>query len=344
MIKKYRWLITVLIIYYAVFYGCGALLAAGGNGAYMLSAAGALFSFGLYTLLWNKAPSYKSKSVSSAIRKVIDILLLISLIVQATAVCTLSVSSVSATFMKHSPFPYLLIFFIIPALFAGYSGIKAVARYAFIGGIGIIFMIFLILLFASGDYSAKNIFPLTGRIFSEPIANIITAVSLYSNLMYLYIIGDSPGQKPSVAESAKVVLISGSVFTSICLICSLTVPYEAIAHISDPLLYVASTVDFSFLVERSEGLVLMIRLFTSFICICALICLLCKISKDAFALKDSKALIWIYALIISSGALITDKTHTVDFLIRFSAIWTLGVSATIPLILRLAGKVKKDII
>lgn len=337
MIKKYRWLIAVMIIYYAVFFGSGRLVRVGGSSSYLLSAAGAVICFLLYGLIYHPRAfaAFKSGEIGGTVRMIIGAAVLISALVQAVAVCTWSVKSVSQVFMKKSPFPYILFFMMLPSLVGAYFDIKSVARYAFLCGVSIVSAVGLIFIFGAEGYSAKNLYPLMGRGF-DSFKNLLTAAAVYANVFYIFILGAGAERSEMRKETGKILLISGLFFAAVCLMCNLSVPYEVLGLLDDPLLYVASAVDFSFLVERSEALVFLIRIFLSFLCLSALMCFVCNSAVHAFSLSDRKAVIGAAGIIIASGALLADKYCLAEPLIVFSLIWTFAASVLVPVILRIA--------
>ena len=343
-IKKYRWLIIVMTVYYAVFCGTERFIDAGGSGAYILSSVVTAVSAVLYMLLYNKkAFGQLDVDNMTADIRILGVILLVSALVQAVSVCAYSAKSITDVFMRKSPFPYILAFVMFPALFGAYFGIKSVSRYSVIAGTVLLFVIGLILLFVSEDYSAVNIHPVLGKGFPG-FERVFQCIILFSNILYFYLL--SPGcnntQKSVRREILKIILISGAVFFGICLVCNLTVPFEALGYWRNPLLYIASTVNFSFIVERSEALVFLIWIFISFLTLSALMCFVCSIAAKTFKLSNRKAIIGAVSIVVSSGAMLTYKSNMTESVIAFSLIWTGCVSIAVPLVLRIICALRRE--
>lgn len=342
-IKKYRWLIVVMIVYYAVFFGTGRIIKAGGSASYMLAIIATVVSAVIYTALYRVKDSklLYAKYKNTDIRKIVGVFLFVSALVQATAVCSYSVVSITQVFMKKSPFPYILLFVLLPTLFGAYFGIKSVSRYCFIAGVSMVFLIALILAFAYEDYSFKNIYPVMGKGFPR-FGGIVSSIFAFSNIFYLFLLSGREEKNNIKGEILKIILISGAVFTAICLVCNLTVPFEALEQLSDPLLYVSSTVDFSFAVERSEALVFLVWIFMTFLTLSASMCFVCSIAENTFSLANRKALIGALAIVVATGSMLIDKWGKGDWFINFSLFWTGCVSIIIPLLLRIMSFFRKE--
>ena len=343
-IRKYRWLIVVMTVYYAVFYGTDRLIDAGGSGAYILAFVVTAVSAVLYMLLYNK----KSVSLFDADKITFDIrisgvILLVSVFVQTVSVCTYSVEAISGVFMKKSPFPYILFFVMFPTLFGAYFGIKSVSRYSLVAGTLILFMIGLILLFVYEDYLSVNIHPVLGKGYIG-IGSFFRCMMLFSNIIYLFVLSSECNntQNSVRTEIVKVILISGAVFAGICLVCNLTVPYEALGCWHDPLLYIASTVNFSFVVRRSEALVFLIWIFVSFLTIASLLCFVCSLAAKLFNLSNRKAVIGAVSIVVASSAMLTYKNNMTESLISFSLFCTGVVSIVVPIVLRIICALRKE--
>ena len=343
-IKKYRYLIVVMIVYYAVFFGTDKIFRLSGSASYILSLCLTLVCALVYSTLYQgqSAKVLWSENTRPDIRMIIGVILLVSALVQSVAVCSYSTKSIAEVFMKKSPFAYILTFVLFPTLFGAYFGIKSVSRYSLVGGIGILFVIALILVFAFEDYSIENMYPLLGKGLPS-FSSILLPLSLFSNIIYLYVLhGYKNSQGDIKSETRKIILISGAVFIAISLICSLTVPHEALGHWHDSLLYVASTVDFRFAVERSEALVFVVWIFMSFLTLSSLMTFVCTIAYHTFCLSNRKAIIGALALIVASFSLLIDKYSAAESLMSFSLLWTGAVSIAIPLALRLVSKIRKE--
>ena len=162
---------------------------------------------------------------------------------------------------------------------------------------------------------------------------------MFSGIIYLYIImlTQKTDFSKAKAEAAKTILISGAFLFILCLCTNLSIPYEGLNTLSNPLLFIASGVNFSFLVERSEVIVFFIWIFTVFICLSALLCFFEISVRNAFGIKNIKALNGAFASTIFFASLIADKYAVFSFLMNFSLIWTGCISVILPIVLNIKG-------
>ena len=329
--KKFNALIIILIVCYGISFGAKTLINTAGTGGYILALAGGVASFLIYGKIYgiNQSQISPADKTGRIIIYTAGLLLMLSALVQAVAICCITAKSLGNVFMKKTPFEYTLLFILLACTAGTCCGTKAVSRYAATGGIAALVITITVLLFAYENYDIKNLMPLTGRAFSEG-KNIFLMLSVYSNAVYLWAISPQKSKKQTKANLGSVILISGGIITAICFVTSLILPFETLSSLSDPLLYTASTVNFSFLVERSEAAVFIVRLLTAFISISSLLCIVCRFATDIFKLSDRKAIIPSILIITACATLIADRFDLSEQLMYFSAIWTLGISLILP--------------
>lgn len=329
-IKKYRWLFVMLIGYNALFFGSSMLVYLGKNAAYILAAAGASVSLILYSFLYSdKIFNFICNSEKTS-RFFSFIISLVALISCVATVCY-SCESIGVSFLKKSPFVYVLSFVIFATICASFFGIKPVSRYAFVSGIAIFAGVIVLAFLFSDKYDTNNLYPLFGT--ASP-RGVLYSVFLFSNIVYLYpVIWKEKGDRVRIgSETRKIILISGALIVLVCALYNMYTPYVAIDDIQNPILAVASSVDFDILFERCEVVVLVMWIFASFISPSALFTFFLDNFSYSVNLADKKAMIKSGALVIYAASLICDKFLFHEYLYMISLVLTFLVSVIIPVI------------
>lgn len=339
--KKYRWLTVMLISCNTLFFGAKKLIIHSGSNSYMTAIACSVICALLYYALFSQK-GINCINLSKKISRIVFSLLTITAFVQSVSLCSYSANAITEVFMKKSPFPYVLLFTALPVITGGYYGLKSVSRYARAGGIIIFFLVALVLAFAYSEYNVKNLCPIFGN-GTENLYGALYGILLFSSIIYLYIIllTQKTNLRRARTEATKNILISGALLSAVCLCTNLCVPYPALETVSNPVLYIASNVNFSFLVERCEAIVFFIWIFTVFISLSALLCFLQVCAQKAFDIKNIKALNGAFAGAVFFASLIADKYGEFDTLMNFSIIWTGCTSVILPIILNIIGGIKR---
>lgn len=325
-IKGYRWSVIIMTAYNAVFFGVRMISASGSSGGYILSALCTLAALVVYPLLLSLVPEGRPAR-SAPLGAVFGGVLALCALAAASAASAYTARLVGNVFMKNSPFPYILAFTALPSFVGTYFGFKATSRYAYIGGHIIFFAAAVILLLSFEEYSRDNLYPIFGSISPK---DLLIFPAVFSPIVYLPAISAMGGRGKITAECAKTVLVCGAAMTAMCLVYNLTVPREALTLFENPLLVTASVINFDFVFERCEALVLIIWLFLSYLNISALSNMAADILAKSFSLSCRNAAVWILFAIIFAAALIADRLGMADNFFAASAIFGGAVSIALP--------------
>lgn len=327
-IKGYRWSIVIMTVYNAVFFGVKIFSANAGSGGYILSALCTVAALIVYSVLFAVLP--KGREMKKIPCKIVfGTLLVLSSVWAAAAASAYTARLVGNVFMKKSPFPYILVLTAFPSFMGAYFGFKSASRYSLVAGRIIFFAAAVILLLTVQEYDRDNLYPIFGSISAR---DVLIFPSVFSPLIYLPAIAAVCGGNDGVAgEGTKIILISGAAMTAVCLVYNLTVPREALTLFENPLLVIASTINFDFIFERCEALVLVIWLFLSYLNICALTTMAADFLCKSFSLSCRNAVVWVVFAVIFSAALIADKLGSVDKFFAASAVFGGVVSIVLPI-------------
>lgn len=325
-IKGYRWSVIIMTAYNAVFFGVRIISASGGSGGYILSALCTVAALIVYPLLLLLVPEGRMLR-GAPLGAVLGGVLALCALVSASAASAYTARLIGDVFMKRSPFPYLLTLTALPAFVGTYFGFKAVSRYAYIGGHLIFFAAAVILMLSFEEYDRDNLYPIFGSI---SIKDLLIFPAVFAPTVYLTAISAAGAGGNISAECAKTVLVCGAAMTAICLVYNLTVPREALTLFENPLLVTASVINFDFVFERCEALVMIIWLFLSYLNICALSNMAADILAKSFALSCRNAAVGVVFGIIFAAALIADRLGMADDFFAVSAIFGGAVSIALP--------------
>lgn len=324
--KGYRWSVIIMTAYNAVFFGVRMISASGGSGGYILSALCTAAALIVYPLLFSLVPEGRLLR-GAPLGAVFGGVLALCALASASAASAYTARLIGDVFMKKSPFPYLLALTALPAFVGTYFGLKAASRYAYIGGHIIFFAAAVILLLSFKEYDRDNLYPIFGSI--EP-KDLLIFPAVFAPTVYLTAISAMGGKGKITAECAKTVLVCGAAMTAICLVYNLTVPREALTLFENPLLVTASVINYDFVFERCEALVLIIWLFLSYLNICALTNMAADIIAKSFALSCRNAAVWVLFGIIFAAALLADRLGIADNFFAVSAVFGGAVSIALP--------------
>ncbi len=329
-IKKYRWLFVMLIGYNALFFGSSMLVYLGKTASYLLAVTATVISLVLYGFL------YSSKNLqficnNEKLTKFFSAIISLVALVSCAATIGYSCESFGVFFLKKSPFLYILSFIILATICASCFGIKPVSRYAFISGSVIFAGVVILSFFFLDKYDINNLYPIFGTVSAK---GVLYSVFLFSNVVYLYPIvwKEKKIDFKTGREIAKIVLISGVLITIVCISYNLYTPYVAIGNMQNPLLAVASSVDFDVLFERCEAVVFIMWIFAAFISSSALFTFFVDNFSYGANLSDKKALLGAGAVVVSAAAVICDKFSFHEYLYMISLVLTFLVSVIIPVI------------
>lgn len=326
-IKGYRWSVIIMTAYNAVFFGVRIISSSGGSGGYILSALCTLAALVVYPLLLALVPEGK-RLRSMPLSAVLGAVLALNALAAASAASAYTARLIGDVFMKKSPFPYILALTALPAFVGTYFGFRASSRYAYIGGHIIFFSAAVILLLSFGEYKTDNLYPIFGSISAK---DLIIFPAVFSPTVYLPAISAMGGKGSVSGECARIVAVCGAAMTAICLVYNLTVPREALTLFENPLLVTASVINFDFIFERCEALVLIIWLFLSYLNICALSNMTADILTESFSLSYRNAAVWVMFAVAFAAALIADRLGRVDDFFAASTVFSGAVSIALPI-------------
>ncbi len=320
----------MLIGYNALFFGSSMLVYFGKTASYILAVVATVISLVLYSFLYSSKNLHficNNKKTSKIFSAIISLVALVSCI----ATIAYSCESFGVFFLKKSPFLYILSFVILATVCASCFGIKPVSRYAFISGTVIFAGVIILSLLFGDKYDVNNLYPIFGTVSAK---GVLYSVFLFSSIIYLcpIIWKDKNINCKIGSEIRKIILISGFLIALVCVTYNLYTPYAAMSNMQNPLLAVASSVDFDVLFERCEAVVFIMWIFATFISSSALFTFFLNNFSYAINLSDKKALLGAGAVVVSSAAVICNKFSFHEYLYMISLVLTFLVSVIIPVI------------
>jgi hypothetical protein len=302
----------------------------GKTASYFLAIISTVISLVLYGILYSSR-IFGVLCYNERISKFISAIIALVALVSCVATVGYSCESFGVFFLKKSPFLYILSFIILAIVCASRFGIKPVSRYSFISGTIIFAGVVILALLFSDKYDTNNLYPLFGTVSPK---GVLYSVFLFSNVVYLMPIiwKEKNNDSKTGREISKIILISGALITIVCVSYNLYTPYSAIANIQNPLLAVASSVDFDVLFERCEAVVFIMWIFASFISSSALFTFFVDNFSYGANLSDRNAMIGAGAAVVSAISVICDKFSFHEYMYMISLVLTFLLSVIVPVV------------
>lgn len=228
--------------------------------------------------------------------------------------------------LTASPYAFILIIFAVCAFVTALLGIEALVRISYITGGVTVLLIGIIMASSLVEVDITNIYPVLGK---GRISNVFDMLYVYSDIVYLYYIKNSisGGQKHTFV---KPLVKSAVVVSLVTLFYTLCVPYPVSEKFSYPIYRLASLSNTTVLIQRLDGIVFLIWIFSGFVSVGSLVYFASQIFKDTFCLKDRKGTLPIIAFLVFIIALIGGgKWNCADGIISAFAFGALPATAII---------------
>lgn len=227
-------------------------------------------------------------------------------------------NSLKVIYFSTSPLTFILIFFLIPALFINKYDLRAIS------GINLIFLpiilaSFIFLLVSSyNNFTMIRIFPILGEGFNKTFIIGSTNIFAFTGLAYLFFL--PPLLKDS--KDFKKVSIASVAISAICLILSvlsLIMTFPAITKTDETLSVYLLTrlVEFGHFLERLDALFIFIWIIAHISFLSLTFFYILKIFQKISKIENSKSLIPSLGLIVLGNCLIFKDMAQLKFIARY---------------------------
>lgn len=227
-------------------------------------------------------------------------------------------NSIKVIYFADSPIVFILLFFLVPALFMNKFGLRAIS------GVNLIFMPIFILSFifllvtTLGSFRIERIFPILGNGFTSTFLVGSTNLFAFTGLAYLYFM---PALLKDSKDFKKVSVIS-IVVSALCLFSStlsLIMTFPAVTSTDETLsVYLLTrSIEIGQFLERIDALYIFIWIagFISFLGLTFFYIL--KIFQKISRIEDARTLTWPLGLIVLGSSLVFRNISTIKFLARW---------------------------
>ena len=289
-IKKYNKLIVVIIVSCMINFGLSGIITVSSSASYIQCILSCLFALFVYCVIYNKHINNFLMSKTAYV-KFISVVTVFILIIYSAGFIGNTCELINKFFMKKTPSYYLCAFLIFPCCFGAFYGLCTMSRYSVIVWLMLILSVCFMAVFCFDEYSIYNIFPVFGMDKSNLILNSFD-FSIYGVILIFYycLFGCNNKINDSKKNIIKIILFSGIISTVICFMINLILPYQAVVHVDNPLLTLASFINVNFLLERSEIIVLIILLSLCFITVGSFFASVCVIAEKTIGISDRKGI------------------------------------------------------
>lgn len=226
-------------------------------------------------------------------------------------------NSIKVIYFQDSPLVFILLFFIIPALFINKFGLKTIS------GVNLIFTpLFLIsfiflMISAYQHFTVERIFPILGNGFFDTFIAGSTNIYAFTGLAHIYFMPALLKDSKDFKKVSVISIVISAFFLFISTL-SLLMTFPAITSTDETLSVYLLTrlVEIGQFLERLDALFIFIWVIAlisliSFACFYIL-----QIFKKISKVEDSKALIWPLGLIILGNCLVFRNLSSLKFFAR----------------------------
>lgn len=251
------------------------------------------------------------------LKTIIGILFILFFIFLSSLSVRYLANSIKVIYFANSPLVFILLFFLIPALFINKFGLKAIS------GVNLIFMplflvSFIFLMFSAYEhFTIERLFPILGNGFLETFIEGSTNIYAFTGLAFLYFM---PALLKDSKDFKKVSIISIiiSAFFLFVSTLSLIMAFPAITSTDETLsIYLLTRlVEIGDFLERLDALFVFIWVISLISLLSLFFFFIFQIFKKISKIEDSKVLIWPLGLIILGNCLVFGNLSTLKFLAR----------------------------
>lgn len=196
--------------------------------------------------------------------------------------------AVKGAVLPSSPVIYILLFFAAAAAAVLLLGAEPITRYGYVSAIVIFFLTAIICLFNVRQYNVSNLYPHGGE-YVKKLSSGTSMIYMFSDVLYLYIISGFFKSGGAVKRiGIRAAAVSGIAVTLLVLFCCALTPYPATLAFKYSFFRLASLAKSSVVLQRLDGLVYIIWIFTGFVSVGALALFTLITFSETFDTSDTK--------------------------------------------------------
>lgn len=337
-IKKYNKLIVVIIVSCIVNFGLTGIITNSSCASYIQCILSCLVALFVYYIIYNKHINNFFMSKATYV-KLISVVTVFVLIIYSAGFIGNTCELINKFFMKKSPSYYLCAFLALPCCFGAFYGLRTMSRYSVIIWLMLVLSVCFMLFFCFNEYSVNNLFPVFGTDKNTLILNSFD-FSIYGGILIFYycLIGKNINPSSAKKNILKIILFSGLISTLICFMLNLILPYQAVVHVDNPLLTLASFININFLLERSEIIVLIILLSLCFITVGTFFASVCLIAEKSIGISDRKGIAGCLFFNCYLLSVVFSKYNISVYALEFSKYGVFVISVLIPFVAYIRGE------
>lgn len=299
-----------------------------GSAAWIQVIYAALISFGLFLIIYelNKKTNMDSifdiaeKTGGERFRILVGTVFSVVLIINLAINIRIFSESVRTVLLPNTPTSMVMLFFVIAVSIGAYSGIYSICRIhsLFMPVAALVMVIFFIMLIP--DMNLTNIFPFAGTGTYNIFINGLESISLFGDLMIIYIIMPFCNNKRDIKTSISYsFLTAGAASSLMLLVYSLVYPYPISGEFIIPVYQLARIVNIGHYFQRFEAFFEFIWSIAMMLYCSFYLFTICYCFTETFKTKFYKELIIPVAFLAASLGFIPtnfvnflDKGHKID--------------------------------
>lgn len=251
--------------------------------------------------------------------------------------------SIKTVLLPLTPMSLLILILGIAIALGAYMGIFSIARiHAIYIPLAMIFLaIFIILLLPRIDIT--NLFPVLGEGTYNIFVDGLSAVSIFSDVIVLFILLPFCGDYDRVKKAShKALLISSLINILIVLFYNLTFSYPSSKEFMLPVYQMTRLIKIGDFFQRLEALFEFVWSFAVLLYSSLYLFVLCYVWKETFDLKYYKPLILPFSIIMCATAYLPSSTVKMSGIQNISSLISIPVSFILPVIIIFIHTKKKS--
>lgn len=316
-------LMVIIIINVVVLNIPNIIMLSAGSGAIInvmyIGVLGVLFSI-LVSKLYDKFDGKDIIDISEYVggkilKTFVCICFLVFIIVLAIIAVRYLSRSIKIIYFNKSPFIYILLFFVVPAVIMNKLGIKAVSGVNMVFIFIVIVSLLILLISSYENFTLSKMFPILGNGFNEVFILGATNIFAFANFIFLFLI---PSLLKKTSDLKPVALFSSIISAIILIFCIatfiLTLPAVTESEEMLSIYLLTRMVGFGNFLERLDAIFIFSWIITLLSCLSIGVFFILRILSKMLNLKDEKVLASPIGLIILGGCLLIKNYSQIKFI------------------------------
>lgn len=293
---------------------------------------------------FNSLEEVMESAYGRGLTKVILVIYVIWQIILCAVQLRLVAERYATTLFFYSSEKIFVILSLVLVFFALKGNFETLARFSEIGAIILLVILSLIAVIAIQNFDVKNMYPVTIYDAKGVGLGMLSVVSIFSSLTYIFFMGDIINDKENLLKSGKHLSIWYAFIT--LLIIFVTVGcfgYKVVNAFTHPFFIALKSTRFMEMLEGIDGIFVSLWLMMDFFLVCYYLFIVTVLLKKIFKLKSRKTIVTplVFVIYILAFLVASSFFELTEFSSKFLVPINLGLGFGGVLVTYLILKIKK---